>query len=216
MQLSSYAWAARIFGWWHGSRVSRRGPGHRLDRANARLRRTRIEFMDREGVAELGRDVRLFDCHIVIRGAGARLSLGERVRLRGVRIVVEDAGSRLEIGAGTTMTGAVLQAKEGGLVSFGRDCMVGSGVEVSNSDSHSLVEAASGRRLNPARDIRIGDHVWLGAGCWINKGARVGSGSTIAARSRVVGEVPPAVLAAGAPATVRRVGVSWDRRRLPA
>jgi acetyltransferase-like isoleucine patch superfamily enzyme len=141
------------------------------------------------------------------------LVIGPETRLQGVRIVVEDQGSRLIIGRGTTMTGATLQVMEGGRIELGEDCMVGSLVEVNNSDSHSLFDAASQQRLNPARDVVLGNHVWLGAGVWVSKGAQIGSGSVIAARSRVVGVIPPQVLAAGNPAVAKRTGISWDRQR---
>lgn len=214
MKLTSSPLLVRLFNWWHGSRIVRSGPGHRVSSGNARMRGTRIEFHGRDGVVELGRDVRLFDCTIILRGTAPRLVIGADTRLRGVRIVVEDRGSRLIIGPSTSMTGAVLQSKEGGLVQIGADCMVGSGAEVSNSDSHSLLDAASGERLNPARDIILGDHVWIGSGAWVSKGARIGSGSVVAARSRVVGEVPAHVLVAGSPAVIKRTGVTWDRRRI--
>jgi len=215
MPLTDSTLLVRLFNWWHGARTRRSGPGHRLVSDNARLRGTFIEFEGRDGRVELGRDVRLFDCTITVRGAAPRLVIGAGTRLRNVRIVVEDEGSRLLIGPSTSMTGALLQAKEGGLVQIGTDCMVGGGVEVNNSDSHSLLDAATGARLNPARDVIIGDHVWLGSGVWISKGVRIGAGTVVAARSRVSGELPPAVLAAGSPATVKRTGVTWDRRRLP-
>lgn len=214
MKLTSSPFIVRLFNWWHGSRIHRTGPGHQLRSVNARLRGTRIEFYGRDAVIELGCDVRLFDCTIILRGTNPHLVIGADTRLRGVRIVVEDRGSRLRIGPSTSMTGAVLQAKEGGLVEIGADCMIGSGVEVNNSDSHSLLDAASGERLNPARDVILGDHVWLGAGAWISKGARIGAGTVVAARSRVVGELPPGVLAAGSPAAVKRTGITWDRRRI--
>jgi acetyltransferase-like isoleucine patch superfamily enzyme len=216
MQLTDSRLIVRLFNWWQGSRIIRSGPDHRVQGANARLRGTRIEFYGSGGRVELGRDVRLFDCIITLRGTAPRLVIGAETRLRGVRIVVEDRGSRLLIGPATSMTGAVLQAKEGGLVEIGTDCMLGSGVEVNNSDSHSLTDATSGERLNPARDVVLGDHVWLGAGVWVSKGARIGAGTVVAARSRVVGELPPGVLAAGSPAIVKRTGINWDRRRLGA
>lgn len=214
MPLTDSPLLVRLFNRWHGSRTLRSGPGHEVRSANARLRGTRIEFYGRDGVVELGRDVRLFDCSIILRGTAPRLVIGDGTRLRNVRIVVEDRGSRLIIGPSTSMTGAVLQAKEGGLVQLGSDCMLGSGVEVNNSDSHSLLDAASGERLNAARDVILGDHVWLGAGVWVSKGARIGARTVVAARSRVSGELPPGVLAAGSPAVVKRTGVTWDRRRL--
>lgn len=214
MALTQSPFLVRLYNWWRGSRVIRCGPAHRLDSANARMRNTKIEFYGTGGIIELGKDVRLYDCVIIMRGTAPKLVIGSETRLENVRIVVEDQNSQLQIGPKTTMTGAVLQAKEGGLVKLGADCMVGSGVEVNNSDSHSLIDASSGNRLNHARDVTIGDHVWIGAGAWISKGSQIGSHSVIAARSRVVGSLPQGVLAAGSPAIIKREGISWDRKRI--
>jgi acetyltransferase-like isoleucine patch superfamily enzyme len=127
---------------------------------------------------------------------------------------VEDQGSLLRIGAKTSMTGATLQAKEGKRLEFGRDCMVGHGVEVANSDSHSLIDANSGERTNSARDVVIGSHVWIAAGATVAKGVRIGQGAVVAAGSRVLRDVPEQTLVAGCPATVRRTDVRWARERI--
>lgn len=213
-RLNRVAWIVRIYNWWHGFRVFRSGAGHSIQCANARMPDTRIECIGSNASVEVGKDARLLDCTIFLRGTSPRLVIGDRVILRSVRIVVEDRDSRLYIGAGTSMSGAILQAKEGGLVEIGADCMVGHGTEVNNSDSHSLLDAASGARINPARDVVLADHVWLGAGVWVAKGTRIGTGSVVAARSRVSGTIPPGVLVAGTPAVIKRTGVNWNRLRL--
>lgn len=214
MRLADFPLLVRLHNWWCGTRVRRNGTGHRLVARNARLRGTTIEFHGRDAVLELGADVRLFDCTLILRGTGPRLVIGAETRLRQVRIVVEDRGSRLEIGPQTSMTGATLVCMEGGSVRLGRDCMVGGGAEITNTDVHSAIDAATGARLNPARDVVLEDHVWIGNQTRVAKGAHIGAHSIIASRSRVSGPIPPGALAAGNPAVVKRTGVTWDRRRL--
>jgi acetyltransferase-like isoleucine patch superfamily enzyme len=48
--------------------------------------------------------------------------------------------------------------------------------------------------------IQIGDRCFLGAHCVLLPGARVGAGSVIGSGSIVTGEIPPGVVAIGAPA----------------
>lgn len=214
MRLTDIPLLVRLHNWLCGSRVHCDGTGHRFKSGNTRLRGCTIEFYGQDGVIELGTDVRLFDCAIILRGTAPNLVIGSETRLRGVRIVVEDRGSRLEIGGSTSMTGASLQAMEGGSVRIGRDCMIGSGATISNSDVHSVIDAVTGERLNHARDVVIEDHVWIGSNARISKGAHIGTDSIIAAGSRVSGQIPSAVIAAGNPAVVKRTGINWDRRRL--
>lgn len=214
MSLTDFKPLVRLYNWWHGTRIRRTGPGHRLHAGNARMRGTTVEFYGREGIVELADNVRLFNCKIMLRGTGPKLVIGNGVRLNGVSIVVEDRHSRLEIDESTTMTGARLQCMEGGLVRIGRDCMIGTSVDISNSDVHSVIDAVSGERINQASDILLEDHVWVGSDTKITKGSLIGTGSIIAARSRVKGTIPAGVIAAGNPAAVKRIGVNWDRRRL--
>ena len=68
---------------------------------------------------------------------------------------------------------------------------------------------ATGRRINPAGDIRLAEHVWVGEGALILKGVSIAADSIVGARSVVTRDVPPKSIVAGAPARVVRSGVSW-------
>lgn len=59
--------------------------------------------------------------------------------------------------------------------------------------------------------ITIGDDVWIGAGAIILPGVTIGSGSTIGAGSIVTHDIPPNVLALGAPCRVIRDLTEEDR-----
>ncbi len=212
--LSNSGLASRLHGWLHGSRFSITGSGHRIERHNARLQRTRIEVVGRDCVVILGPGARLWDCSITVSGRGATLRIGAGCRLRRARLAVEDDGSCLEIGDSTSMTGPTIVAHEGGTVRLGRDCMVAQYAEIRNSDSHGIYDATNGARLNPAADVIIGDHVWIGLGTFVFKGSRIGDGTIVAARSLVTGPVPPACIVAGTPLRVLRENVAWRRERV--
>lgn len=82
-------------------------------------------------------------------------------------------------------------------------------MDISVSDIHSIVDLATGARINPARDIQVGERVWVGQRVLILKGSQIGDGSIIGAGSVVTGTIPKNVIAAGAPARVIRQGVTW-------
>ena len=88
-------------------------------------------------------------------------------------------------------------------------------VRMDTSDMHSVLDAATGDRLNPPGDIEIGDHVWLGYGVYVMKGTHIGAHCVVGTGSIVTHDLPPQSLAVGVPARVVRSGVTWDRRRLP-
>jgi acetyltransferase-like isoleucine patch superfamily enzyme len=90
--------------------------------------------------------------------------------------------------------------------------MVASDVQFMTSDAHSVIDADTGRRINPAADIFVGDHVWLGLQTVILKGASIGAGAVVGLRAVVTGSVPANCVAAGTPARVIRQNVRWDRK----
>jgi acetyltransferase-like isoleucine patch superfamily enzyme len=99
-------------------------------------------------------------------------------------------------------------------IRIGKDCLFGGGVELSTSDMHSIIDVNTNRRINPAGDISIEDHVWVGSHCSILKGASIGYGSVIGTRSVVTSQIPPQSVAAGTPAKVLKSGVTWTHALL--
>lgn len=55
-----------------------------------------------------------------------------------------------------------------------------------------------------AKPVKIGNHVWIGAGVHINQGVRIGDNTIIGSGSVVTKDVPANVIAAGVPCKVIR------------
>lgn len=211
---SSPAFTA-LYSWLQGTRVRISGRDHRVSRANSILRGTRIEILGTGCQLTIAPGARLWNCSITLAGENAQLLIGAGSELRGARLSVEDRGSRLTIGANTSITGATLVAQEGRRLVVGEHCMIAQHAELRNSDSHAIYDEL-GVRVNPARDIVVGRHVWIGVGACLFKGAHVGDGSVIGAQAFVTGEIPPDCVAYGVPATVRRSPIRWERERISA
>lgn len=79
---------------------------------------------------------------------------------------------------------------------------------------HSIIDAETGKRINFARDVEIGERVWVGQRCMLLKGSHIGEGSIIGAGSIVAAAIPAQSLAAGCPARILRSGVTWDFKLL--
>lgn len=68
---------------------------------------------------------------------------------------------------------------------LGDDCLISYNVVFRVSDGNPIYNKNSKERMNYARSIYAGDHVWFGQNAMIFKGSRIGSGSIIEAGSVV-------------------------------
>jgi acetyltransferase-like isoleucine patch superfamily enzyme len=167
---------------------------------------------------------------IVFEGNGNRVSIGENCVLNGahIRLITDsnfscEANVRLaaieviaalrgvvEIGAYSHLTWkAQLYLHEPGRIAIGERCLIASGTSFTISDMHSIIDIKSGQRINPAKDIVLGEKVWLAEDVRVLKGAKIGSGSIIGIRSIVTNSIPENSLAVGVPAKVIRTDVTW-------
>lgn len=84
-------------------------------------------------------------------------------------------------------------------VEIGKQCLIGSGCKIYDTDFHVLPISGWEKRIKSA-PIIIEDRVFIGAGSTILKGVRVGENSVIGAGSVVVKDVPANEVWAGNPA----------------
>ncbi|MBD5786373.1 acyltransferase [Cellulosimicrobium terreum] len=161
--------------------------------ATARFKRLSIRFDCSDGTIRLGGGTgRAIEVSIRV-GQDSTVTLGERV---------------------TTTSILLVSAVEGATVTVGDDVMFASANQLRSDDGHPIFDVRTGLRVNPARDITVGDHVWMGREAVALGGASIGSGSVIGLRSLVTGRIPNNVVAAGIPARVLRTDVAWERPHL--
>ena len=88
-------------------------------------------------------------------------------------------------------------------ISIGKRCLIGTNVEIYDSDFHGI-NVANRRISDPlnAKSVEIGNDVFIGSNVKVMKGVVIGAGSVIANGSIVVGVIPPGVIAGGNPARV--------------
>jgi len=205
---------AQLYRRLHRTHIARRGPAQRLELNDSLLDRCHLELSGPGHTLIIEPGARLRDVTLRLIGENHTCVIGAGARLRGGHFLLEDAGGRLEIGAETTMFAPMVVVSEGGSIRVGRQCLVAYGLDLRNSDGHSVLDATTRDRVNPPADTTIADHVWLGNNCQVLKGVTIGTHSIAAARSVITKSVPPHTLVAGVPAKVIREGVDWDPRRL--
>ena len=112
--------------------------------------------------------------------------------------------SVITIGDGARINNNAFIKSEGPGITIGRNALLGSFVEIFDSDFHDLHPAR--RQGSPARmgAVELGENVFIGDGVKILKGVAIGADSVVGAGSVVTNSIPAGVVAAGNPARVVR------------
>jgi maltose O-acetyltransferase len=112
--------------------------------------------------------------------------------------------SSIVLGDGVQLNNNAFIKSEGPGITIGDGALLGSHVEIFDSDFHEL-HPARRRGGNPRMGrVDIGENVFVGEGTKILKGVTIGANSVIGAGSVVTGSIPANVVAAGNPARVIR------------
>ena len=180
------------------------------------MKKTHIKIAGRNNRLIVGHNVELTNCEIRINGEGNVISIGDDVRYRSGKIyLLYGQGQHICIGPETTVEGAYLLVDENASIDIGHDCMLSTDIIIRTGDKHSILDASTGTRLNPSRDIRIADRVWIGRDVQVLKGTVLQPESVVATRSLVTGVFNEGnCVLAGIPARVVKRGIKWDRRYL--
>lgn len=113
--------------------------------------------------------------------------------------------AQISIGDGTWINNGFIAIAEHTSIKIGRRVLIGTSVEIFDSDFHGIHVDDRMRSLAEwARPVVIEDDVFLGSNVRVLKGVTIGRGSVIANSSIVTKDIPPGVVAGGNPACVIR------------
>lgn len=130
-----------------------------------------------------------------------RLEVGEGTLLEPGCWLTLAPEARISIGADCFLNrGTMLAALE--RIEIGDHVMLANGCFVGDSDHRhddpGLPVTQQG--FVPRGPVRIGSNVWIGVNCVVTGGVEIGERAVIGANSVVTADIPPGVIAAGAPA----------------
>lgn len=193
---------------------------------NKRLHRGCCEIQC-EGIAKIKKSIKGTNNHLIIEegcildnvsihivGNNNLIKFSKNVHVgRGCSFWTEGNNCKIIIGENTTFTQKVhFNAQEDNSeIICGKDCMFSNTIIVRTSDSHAIIDTETHKRINPAKNVIIGDHVWIAPSTTIMKGVNIGSNTIIGSHTLVTKSVPSNVLAVGMPAKVVKEGVTWSR-----
>lgn len=149
-----------------------------------------------------------------IRGDNHLIEIGENCYIGGGEFWMEDNNCYIIIHSGTTIESAHLAVTEPhSRIEIYDDCMLANHIEIRTGDSHAITDANTGQKINPAKNVILQNHVWVGAHVKILKGVTISSNSVIGTSSVVTNSIPANCIAAGIPAKVIKTGTNWKRER---
>jgi acetyltransferase-like isoleucine patch superfamily enzyme len=164
---------------------------------------------------KLGKNSTLKNSKIFIRGNNNQIIIESNVSINNIDLWIEDNNNRIYIGDYTTIeSGHFAVTENNKSIKIGQNCMFSTNVTIRTGDSHSIIDLESGTRINDAKDVIIGDSVWVGANAVLLKGVNIGNNSIVGTGSVVSGSFIPNVVLAGIPAKIVKNNVSWKRERI--
>lgn len=150
----------------------------------------------------------------LMHGRNNIVEIGDGCSLNGVSFWISGDNNRIIIGSKTTVGQRTeFAALEGTSIIVGEDCMFSHDIRVRTSDSHSILNE-NGERINPASDICIGNHVWVGMKNNLLKGTSIADNCVVGAGSILGKAYPEGCLIAGIPAKVLKEKINWSREKL--
>lgn len=164
----------------------------------------------------IGELSRIINCTFTILGDNCKIIIGGgSTIISNVHFWCQDDNSSIIIGEDFTMEGGHIAATEGQNIRIGNDCMFSGNIEIRNGDSHSIIDKNTGLRVNHARSVDIGNHVWLAANVVVLKGAKIADHSIIGNSSVVTGNLDETnSIYSGMPCKLIKKDIDWDRNKI--
>lgn len=177
------------------------------------LKNTRIDIKGQNNLVDIAIENRLRNCLIHISGNNCVVKIDKHCILSNLEIWLEDDFSQISIGENITFEGGHIASTEGKKITIGNDCMFSDRIEIRNGDSHAIFDIESNNRINNARDVSIGNHVWLGSDVKVMKGSVIADNTIIGTGSIVSGLLEPSSIYVGTPAKKIKTSIYWTRER---
>lgn len=177
------------------------------------LYKCKIRIVGKNNVIEIKENAKLIRCRIVIHGSGNRITIGADSYLEQAGICMDFDKNSLLIGERCIFSlRNHFSVCEGKTITIGNDCLTSADIHCRTTDSHTILNQ-DGERINPAQNISIGDHVWIGASVTLLKGASIGSDSVVSYGSIVTKAIEETnCIIAGTPAKIVKQGINWDKK----
>lgn len=151
-----------------------------------------------------------------INGNNNKIIFGEHINITGLRILIEGDNNSIIFGDNCIINASneqptIINAVGGTTIRIGTGCLLSNNIEIHTSDYHKIFNSKNSKRINPDKDIVIGDKVWIGLGTTILKGTFIADNTIIGAKSLCSGTYGEKnTILAGNPAKVIKKDIFWN------
>ncbi|MCC0175950.1 acyltransferase [Waterburya agarophytonicola K14] len=192
------------------------GKSNKIDINNSIVKNSSFDINGDRNTIVIGAEAIIENVTFYIRGCDHNIYIGKNCRFtNGGKIWIEDRNCNLSIGDNTYIVNVDISITEpNSSIEIGKNCLFAYSIDIRNGDSHSIIDLASGKRINLAQNIKIADHVWIGAYSKILKGVTINQDSVVGIASVVTQDVSSNTVVAGIPAKVIKENITWDSERI--
>lgn len=187
--------------------------GNQIQTASGSSSHCAVRFVGKNNQLIIHPEANLKNVYIEFLMDNATVEIDENVRMMGNWRIGHHCTMR--IGKNSSSTNPVyITCAEGAKIIIGEDCMFATNNQIRTDDAHPIYDVNTGNRVNPSKDVVLGNHVWIGYGAMLLGGAKVGSGSVIGAGALVNKVHSNNCLVVGTPAKTVKHDIFWERSPL--
>lgn len=152
---------------------------------NPKLTNTKVNFRGKGNILFCEKNVIIENSLITFSGDNSIIFLSENKSSYKLRIQIYTDCS-LYFGKNNFMTGTMtFIIQEYSNIIIGNNNLFSTNILFRTSDAHAIYDINQEKRINPSRNIILGDHVWLCSNVNIFKNSEIGSGSIVGSHSLV-------------------------------
>lgn len=182
---------------------------------NSFPRKMKVQIRGNNNIINFQSNCLVGEISIFIYGNNNKITIAENCVVKAGVFWIEDNNCEIFIDSKTTIESVDFGVSENNSkVYIGKDCMLSSGIKFKTGDSHSIIDSDKNFRINPAGNIYIGNHVWIGQEAIVLKNTKIGDNCVIGIRSIVTKDFGENLLIAGMPAKIIKENINWTRERL--
>ncbi len=172
--------------------------------------RNKIKITGKNNKILIDGSIKISKTKILIKGDNNTLHVKEGAKINGSFLEIVGDDCSVVIGKNSIIgDGCYLSAKEKNItLTIGDDCMLSRNAKLMTSDGHPILK--DGKIINSAKNITLGDKVWIADDVVILKGVEVGSSSVVGIGSVLTKSIPSNSIAVGNPAKVVKENITWE------